>query len=200
MSREELLKIWRTNLVNIEERIAEYGGESKAPLELTNLLRRAREEIASLESEATEEPLRSPSEQRLITSPDYVLVEIERLRRDVAAWQAGVLREIFEMTDEHIRPSERIIYDLKADTTQISQTIQQIKIDLAIMKRDLEGVKDEIEKFNLVTRDLERIKGVVGINGNHVLSARSMYIWAVITSIIVIAVGVFQVVLIARGL
>lgn len=199
MSRDDLLRIWRANAEEIERRIAEYGGESKAPLELVNLLRRARLEIASLEGDNEVDTLRSPSERRLVSGIDYALVEIERLRRDLAAWQADLGRDLIEMAEQHIRPGEQMIYNLNTKLDAISESVRQIDVRLAVLTREVESLKNDASQIGQIARDVERLKGTVGINGD-IRQPQRVYWWIVIITILVIILGIAQVTIIARGL
>jgi len=195
VTNDDLLAIWRSNLHEIEKRIAEYGGENRAPLELVNLLRNARREIASLEGEAYEEGMRSPSQQRMVSSVDYALVEIERLRGDLARWQASVTKDILEMTEQHVKPSEQIIYNLSKKLDDISAAVADINVKLAVMSNDLEKLRSDQLQVQQINRDIDRIKAVMGINGNGGLRHVFVWYWWIVAGSVLIVIQLIIVML-----
>ncbi len=200
MTRDDLLAIWRANLDQIERRIAEYGGETQAPLELVNLRNRARAEIAALEMDSAEDAQRSAAERRLITGSDYALVEIERLRRDLANWQVSVTQEMLEMAEEHVRPSEKMIYDLNRKLDDVVEQVQQINVRLAILERDMRGLCKDYENISSVANDLNRIKGAIGINGDVRRPQGHIYLWMTLITVIIVAIAIIQIALMTGAL
>lgn len=162
MADSDLLQIWRANAEHIERRIAEYGGESRAPLELVHLLRRAREEIAALEMDASEAPLRSRAEDMLIRGSPYTLVEIERLRRDLAAWQAEMMKDLLRMAEEKTPLLDASTHD---ELDRLKETIAELQVSTAVLTRELSAIRETLHPLPNLIKDSERMKQYLGING-----------------------------------
>lgn len=90
MSVDDLLTAERRNLEEIELKIASYGAESRAPLDLVNLRNEIRAKIATLEAEKAQKArggsYRRDSKRELMTSSEYdhIASILEGMRTDLA--------------------------------------------------------------------------------------------------------------------
>lgn len=138
--RVETLEIWRSNLFEIERRIAFHGGDTQTPLHLISLRDQARAEIEKLERDlAGSQPVSPnivPSSVELSTQLDYRF-QLENLRRDMASWQAAMSRELSGMTEEQVKPLQAMMFEMSRRLDAITLSLTTIQQDQAVIMHRL---------------------------------------------------------------
>ena len=139
--RLEILEIWRSNLFEIERRVAIYGGDTQTPLHLVSLRDQARAEIEKLERDlaGSFRPVSDgivPTATELSVQLDYRF-QLESLRRDMASWQAAMSRELLSMTDDQVKPLQTILFEMSRRLDAINQTMTAIQKENAVISHRL---------------------------------------------------------------